>query len=70
MLICEFWTGIRFRLLSTYYEYNKVLILHLPAEKEKGLLKLYTNNIKKGQFPLEKNVWKICRLKHRTFLII
>lgn len=38
VIICEFWTGIRFCLLSTYYEYNKVLILHLPAEKEKGLL--------------------------------
>lgn len=65
--ICRFWTGTDFRLVSTCYEYNKVLILHLPAEKEKGLLKLYTNNIKKGQFPLEKSVWKICRLKHRTF---
>lgn len=65
--IYRFWTGSDFRLVSTCYEYNKVLILHLPAEKEKGLIKLYTNNIKKSQFPLEKNVWKICRLKHRTF---
>lgn len=66
--IYRFWTGSDFRLVSTCYEYNKVLILHLPAEKEKGLIKLYTNNIKKGQFPSEEKVWRICRLKHRKLL--
>lgn len=29
-----FWTEAAFRLISTCYEYNKILILHLPAEKE------------------------------------
>ena len=47
---------------------SKVLILHLPAEKEKGMLRLYSNYIRKGRMPSEQKVWKICRLKHRTFL--
>lgn len=66
--IYRFWTGATFRLVSTCYEYNKVLILHLPAEKEKGMLRLYSNYIRKGRMPSEQKVWKICRLKHRTFL--
>lgn len=66
--IYRFWTGATFRLVSTCYEYNKVLILHLPAEKEKGMIRLYSNYIRKGRMPSEQKVWKICRLKHRTFL--
>lgn len=66
--IYRFWTGARFRLVSTCYENNKVLILHLPAEKEKGMIRLYSNYIRKGSMPSEQKVWKICRLKHRTFL--
>lgn len=62
--IYRFWTGATFRLVSTCYEYNKVLILHLPAEKEKGMLRLYSNYIRKGRVPSEQKVWKICRLKH------
>ena len=67
--IYRFWTGTRFRLVSTCYEYNSVLILHLPAEKERGMLRLYSKYVKHGNIP-EKNeyVWKICRLRHRTFL--
>lgn len=64
--IYRFWTGATFRLVSTCYEYNKVLILYLPAEK--GMLRLYSNYIRKGKMPSEQKVWKICRLKHRTFL--
>lgn len=52
--ICRCWTGLDFWLVSTCYEYNKVLILHLPAEKEKGLLKLYTNNTKMVNFYYKK----------------
>lgn len=52
--ICRCWTGLDFWLVSTCYEYNKVLILHLPAEKEKWLLKLYTNNTKMVNFYYKK----------------
>ena len=38
--IYRFWTG-NFRLVSTCYKYNRVAILHLPAEKSSGLLKIY-----------------------------
>lgn len=56
-----------FRLISTCYEYNKILILHLPAEKERGMIRLYSDYIEKGKLLSEKRVWKICRLKHRSF---
>ena len=65
--IYRFWTGARFRLVSTCFEYNSVVILHLPAEKEKGMLHLYAKYIGKGKIPSRKKVWKMCRLKHRTF---
>lgn len=61
--ICRFWTGASFRLTSTCYEYNAVSILHMPAEKEKGIIKIYDKYISKNRLPTNSNVWKICRLK-------
>lgn len=60
--ICRFWTGASFRLISTCYEYNAVVILHMPAEKEKGIIKIYDKYISKNQIPINSKVWKICRL--------
>ena len=60
--IHRFWTGIGFRLISSCYRYNRVTILHLPAEKNTGIIKMYNNYIKKGNIPLDKIVWKCFRL--------
>lgn len=62
--IYRFWTGASFRLTSTCYQYNPVLILHMPAEKEKGIIKLYDKYISQYKKPKDSNVWTICRLKH------
>ena len=60
--IFRFWSGIDFRLVSTCYKFNAVTVLHLPAEKEKGILKIYNRFICKGDIPSNEEVWKICRL--------
>lgn len=60
--IFRFWTSPGFRLVSTSYEYNPVLILHLPNEKNRGMIRLYDFYIKKGVIPDKKIVWRICRL--------
>lgn len=66
--IYRFWTAPGFRLVSTVYEYNPVLVLHLPNEKNKGMLKLYNLFIRKGKMPTKAQVWKLCRIN--SFSII
>ncbi|WP_297668733.1 hypothetical protein [Thomasclavelia sp.] len=62
--ICRFWTGSSFRLVSTCYVYNPVVILHMPAEKEKGIIKIYDRYISHNKIPKKSKVWKLCRLNH------
>ena len=66
--IYRFWTGTGFRLISTCYEYNRITILHLPAEKERGMLKMYDKYIKIGKIPVDEKVWKTFRLNKIPFL--
>lgn len=55
--INRYWTcGIR--LVSTSYKANRVSILHVPDEKEIGMLKLFDNYISVGKMPPDKVVWK------------
>ena len=65
--IFRFWTG-SFRLVSTCYEYNAVSILHVPGEKENGMIKLYSYYIKNGKFPLNKKVHQILHLSKETLI--
>jgi hypothetical protein len=59
--IFRFWTG-DFYLVSTCYKYNEVAILHLPGEKQKGMLKLYEIFAKKHAFPNKEKIHRICHL--------
>lgn len=63
--VYRFWTRT-FRLVATSYRYNKVTVLHLPSEKERGLLKLYRRYISRGKLPSEKTVWRTCFLLHSS----
>lgn len=65
--IHRFWTGANFRLTSTCYKYNSVIVLHMPAEKEKGIITLYKRYFVKKKFPTDRIVWKICRLSYQPF---
>lgn len=60
--VYRFWTGTDFRLVSTCYKYNPVLILHVPDEKEVGMLKLYRRISKTFSIPPKEKVWKELRL--------
>ncbi len=62
--IYRFWTG-DFYLVSTCYKYNEIAILHLPAEKQDGMLKLYNYFVKHNAFPSKEKVHKICHLTHQ-----
>ena len=59
--VFRFWT-VDFWLVSTCYRWNAVTVLHMPSEKERGLMKSYEKYIVKGKLPANKEVWKICRL--------
>lgn len=58
-------SGLRFQ---SCYEYNRITILHLPAEKEQGMLKIYDKYIKIGKIPVDEKVWKTFRLNRIPFL--
>ncbi len=66
--IHRFWTG-SFYLVSTCFKNNEVAILHLPVEKQKGILKLYKRFVKKHTFPSKKKVHKICHLNHQPIIV-
>ena len=66
--IYRFWTG-GFYLVSTCYKYNPVTILHLPAEKENGMLKIFNKYISKSKIPTNNVVWRICHLQHQSFIL-
>lgn len=63
--VYRFWTGT-FRLVSTCYRFNPVVVLHVPAEKEAGMLVLYRKYISKGKCPKNQKVYRILHLNHRS----
>ena len=66
--VFRFWTNIKFHLVSTCFKYNRIVVLHMPAEKERGMIDLFRKYISKGRFPCDDEVWKTLRLKH--FLLL
>ena len=64
--VFRFWTYHFFRLVSTCYKSNPVVVLHMPSEKERGILKIYDKYIKPGKnLPENEIIWKICGLNGR-----
>ncbi len=61
--VYRFWTGAEFRLVSTCYTNNRVVVLHMPDEKNVGMISLYEDYIKKGKIPKDRVVWKKCSLE-------
>ncbi|WP_413854062.1 hypothetical protein [Candidatus Ruminimicrobium bovinum] len=61
--IFRFWTD-SFRLVSTCYKFNKVSVLHLPSEKERGIIKIFNKFISQNKIPKDKQIWKICHLSN------
>ena len=66
--IYRFWTG-SFFLVSTNYRFNQISILHLPAEKMNGMIKIYNRFISKSRLPKKEKVWSLCHLKKPCFKV-
>lgn len=60
--VFRFWTGL-FRLISTSYKNNAVTIIHVPDEKESGMIKLFEKYFSKGMIPTNKKVYSILHLE-------
>lgn len=59
--IYRFWTRA-FYLVSTCFKFNAVVVLHVPSEKERGMIRLYNRFIKNGKIPKLKQVHKVLHL--------
>ncbi len=66
--IYRYWTDINFRLVSTNYMYNPVAILHVPNEKEKGLLEIYDKYIRINKIPETEKVYNMLRIKRQPMV--
>lgn len=59
--ICRYWTR-RWHLMSTNYKYSPVTVLHVPQEKEYGMLTIYKQYVSKGKMPNCRKVWSLLHL--------
>jgi len=66
--IYRYWTGM-FRLISTNYLFNEVLILHVPTEKQTGMIVLFDKYIKKGRRLSNRTVHRVLHLSTPSFKI-
>lgn len=60
--IFRYWTGT-FRLISTSYKNNSVTVLHIPSEKEKGIIKIFNKYVSNNKLPSNNRAWKLLHLK-------
>ena len=63
--VYRYWTG-NFRLVSTNYANNHVSILHCPAEKEDGFLKLF-KIYSKNKMITNKKAFRYLHITHKNF---
>ena len=66
--VFRFWTG-SWRYISSSYRNDPVIILHVPAEKNEGMRRLFTI-IKKDRFPSNKRVWRILHISRKKPRVI
>ena len=60
--IFRFWTG-PFYLVTTSYKYNEISILHVPDEKNRGMIKLYKYLEKNNKLCSKNKVHRILNIK-------
>lgn len=61
--VFRFWTD-SFRISTTRYLFNPVIVLHCPDQKERGLKKLFEYYLRHGRFPKTKKVHSVLNLSH------
>ena len=66
--IYRYWTR-RFHLMSTNYQYNPVVVLHVPQEKDFGMIQIFDKYVSHGVLPSQKKVWRLLHLTHADWKI-
>lgn len=64
--VFRFWTSASFRYVSTCYKHNRIVVLHVPSEKEKGIVSIYNKYVSRGKIPDDKSCWRLLRLTRIT----
>lgn len=68
--VFRFWTGT-YRIVSNIYKCNPVAILHVPAEKEHGMINLFDKSLGKGKkLPANEIVHSYLHLTHASLRTI
>lgn len=64
--VFRFWTGA-YRCISPSYK-TTLICLHVPAEKETGMIRLFNRYISKGRTPSREKVWKMLHIPRRSVI--
>jgi len=62
--VFRFWTGT-YRSISPAYK-TTLVCLHVPAEKEAGMLRIFDGYVSRGQVPPREKVWDLLHISHRS----
>lgn len=66
--VYRFWTR-RFHLMSTNYQYNPVMVLHVPQEKDFGMVEIFDKYVANGKLPSQRKVWKMLHLSNTDWKV-
>ncbi|MDE7381510.1 MAG: hypothetical protein K2N03_05205 [Muribaculaceae bacterium] len=66
--IRRYWTG-SYRVVCNDYDKGNIVILHVPAEKEQGIVRIYNKYISKDIIPGNKVVWKHLHLRKQSLRV-
>lgn len=66
--IRRYWTG-SYRLVCNDFDKKNIVVLHVPAEKEQGIIKIYDKFICKGKVPGNELLWKCLNLYHPSMRV-
>lgn len=63
--VARLWTGI-YRVITTSYRYEDMIVLHCPAEKNSGIITLFDNYMNKGIIPSASKIHRLLHLNKRS----
>lgn len=64
----RYWTG-SYRVVCGDYDKGNIVVLHVPAEKELGIIRLYNKYISKNIIPSKNAVYRYLHLRHRSMRV-
>lgn len=66
--IRRYWTG-SYRLVCNDFDKNNITILHVPAEKEQGIVNIFNRYISKGIVPAKEKAWALLHLHQPSWRV-